>query len=198
MDRSENDRLVRLVDRLLATAEKALAHGAWDRAEEILRDILAVAPEDQRAAEMLQRVRSQDALPGGLRAMVTLLFSDIVRSTPMAEKAEPETMRDLFRIYRAAATGAITAMEGHVLQFQGDGIFACFGHPKSHGDDAQRAVLAGLEIVERMLKVGPEIRQRLGVEAPVRVGIHSGMVVAGLTSGVGGAPDVVGAATNMA
>ena len=69
----------------------------------------------------------------------------------LAEKAEPETMRDLFRIYRDAATGAINALEGHVLQFQGDGIVACFGHPKSHGDDAQRAVLAGLEIVERMV-----------------------------------------------
>ncbi|TMK53056.1 MAG: hypothetical protein E6G66_03045 [Actinobacteria bacterium] len=198
MDRSANDRLARLVDRLLATAEKALAHGAWDRAEEILQDILAVAPEDQRAAGMLQQVRSQDPLPGGLRAMVTLLFSDIVRSTPMAEKAEPETMRDLFRIYRDAATGAIDALEGQVLQFQGDGIFACFGHPKSHGDDAQRAVLAGLEIVERMLKVGPDIRRGLGVEAPVRVGIHSGTVVVGLTSGEGRLPDIVGAATNMA
>src|SRR5438132_442095 len=198
MDRSADERLERLVDRLLATAEKALAHGAWDRAEEILGDILAVAPEDRRAAEMLQRVRSQDALPDGLRAMVTLLFSDIVRSTPMAEKAEPETMRDLFRIYRDAATGAINALEGHVLQFQGDGIVACFGHPKTHGDDAQRAVLAGLEIVERMLKAGPDIRRSLGVEAPVRVGIHSGTVVVGLTSGEGRLPDVVGAATNMA
>src|SRR5207302_8537244 len=146
---------------------------------------------------MLQRVRSQDPLPGGLRAMVTLLFSDIVRSTPMAENAEPETMRDLFRVYRDAATGAIDAMEGNVLQFQGDGVFACFGHPKAHGDDAQRAVLAGLDIVERMHKVGPDIRRRLGVEAPVRVGIHSGTVVVGRL-GEGGLPDVVGAATNMA
>src|SRR3982074_2167150 len=162
MDRSANDRLVRLVDRLLAMAEKALVQGAWDRAEEILRDILDVAPEDQRAAEMLRRARRGDALPRGQRAVVTLLFSDIVRSTPMAENAEPETMRDLFRVYRDAATGAIDAVEGKVLQFQGDGIFACFGHPKAHGDDATRAVLAGLDIVERMLKVGPDIRRRRG------------------------------------
>src|SRR2546421_4515936 len=198
MDRSAGNQLVQLVDRLLAKAEKALAHGAWDRAEEILQDILAVAPEDQRAAEMLQLVRLQDPLPAGQRAVVTLLFSDIVRSTPMAENAEPETMRDLFRVYRDAATGAIDAMEGNVLQFQGDGVFACFGHPKAHGDDAQRAVLAGLDIVERMLKVGPDIRRRLGVEAPVRVGIHSGTVVIGLTSGEGRLPDIVGAATDMA
>ncbi|MCW3035699.1 MAG: putative CyaI3 adenylate/guanylate cyclase [Actinobacteria bacterium] len=198
MDRSAGNQLVQLVDRLLAKAEKALAHGAWDRAEEILGDILAVAPEDRRAAEMLQLARLQDPLPGGLRAMVTLLFSDIVRSTPMAELAEPETMRDLFGIYRDAATGAIDALEGQVLQFQGDGVFACFGHPKAHGDDARRAVLAGLDIVERMRKVAPDIRRRLGIEAPVRVGIHSGTVVLAPTLGEGGLPGVVGAATNMA
>jgi class 3 adenylate cyclase/tetratricopeptide (TPR) repeat protein len=198
MDRSAGSQLVQLVDRLLAKAEKALAHGAWDRAEEILGDILAVAPEDHRAAEMLQLARLQDTLPGGQRAVVTLLFSDIVRSTPMAENAEPETMRDLFRIYRDAATGAIDALEGQVLQFQGDGVFACFGHPKAHGDDARRAVLAGLDIVARMRKAGPDIRQRLGVEAPVRVGIHSGTVVVAPTLGEGGLPGVVGAATNMA
>jgi tetratricopeptide (TPR) repeat protein len=89
-------------------------------------------------------------------------------------------------------------MEGNVLQFQGDGVFACFGHPRAHGDDARRAVLAGLDIVERMRKVGPDIRRRLGVEAPVRVGIHSGTVVVGRMLGEGGLPDVVGAATNMA
>jgi class 3 adenylate cyclase len=198
MDRSAGNQLVQLVDRLLAKAEKALAHGAWARAEEILRDILEVAPEEQRATEMLRLARLQDALPGDQRAVVTLLFSDIVRSTPMAEHAEPETMRDLFRIYRDAATGAIDAMEGNVLQFQGDGVFACFGHPRAHGDDARRAVLAGLDIVERMRKVGPDIRGRLGVEAPVRVGIHSGTVVVGRMLGEGGLPDVVGAATNMA
>jgi class 3 adenylate cyclase len=198
MDRSADSQLVQLVNRLLAKAEKALALGAWDRAEEILGDILAVAPEEPRAADMLQLARLQDALPGGQRAVVTLLFSDIVRSTPMAEQAEPETMRDLFRIYRDAATGAIDALEGKVLQFQGDGVFACFGHPKAHGDDARRAVLAGLDIVERMHKVGPDIRRRLGVDAPVRVGIHSGTVVVGPTLGEGGLPDLVGAATNVA
>src|SRR5438105_4441474 len=197
-DRSATGSLGRLVDRLLHSAERAAAQGAWDEVEEIVKDVLAAAPENERAADLLRQARVHQSRSGGERVLVSLLFSDIVRSTDMAEAAEPETIRDLFRIYRDVATGAIDALGGVVLQFQGDGVVACFGHPKAHEDDGQRAVLAGLEIVDRMARIGPEIRRRLGVEAPVRVGIHSGTVVAGLASGTGGGPDVVGAATNVA
>jgi class 3 adenylate cyclase len=190
--------LSRLVERLLVTAEKAAAQGAWDGVEEILHDVLAVAPGNRRATAMLQQAGIQQSLSGGQRALVSLLFSDIVRSTDMAEHAEPEIIRDLFRMYRDVASDAIGSMEGNVLQFQGDGIVACFGHPKAHGDDAQRAVLAGLGIVDGMAKIGARIRQRLGVEAPVRVGVHTGTVVTGFSSGAGRQPDVVGAATNLA
>jgi hypothetical protein len=91
--------LARLVDRLLTVAERAAAHGAWDRAEEIAQHILAVAPEDRRAADLLQRARVQESPPAGERALVNLLFADIVRSTDshtktrLALPVQPASMR---------------------------------------------------------------------------------------------------------
>src|SRR5438034_11462152 len=93
---SSCDRLVRLLDRLLLSAEHAANLGMWDRVEEIAGDILAVAPEEKRAEDLLQRARLEQSLPSGQRALVTLLFSDLVGSTAMADATEPETMRDLF------------------------------------------------------------------------------------------------------
>ena len=193
------DRLAHLIQRLLIGADSAAASGAWDRVTAIADDILAVAPDHQRAAAMLERARNEQSLSEGQRAFVSLIFSDIVESTDLADMTDPEIVRDLFKLYRQAATEAIEGLGGTVLQFQGDGIVACFGYPNVHEDDATRAVLAGLELVERMAAAGPELRRSYGIDAAIRVGIHTGtVVVAGLTSGVVDAADIVGAAANIA
>ena len=71
-----------------------------------------------------------------------------------------------------------------MLQFQGDGVVACFGYPAAHEDDARRAVLAALRLVERMAHAGIELRRRHGIEPAIRVGVHSGtVVIAGLAVG---------------
>src|SRR6516225_835446 len=136
-------RLARLLDRLLTAGESAAAAGAWDRVVEIAEDILAVAPEHEWAVAMLERAQREQVLPEGQRALVSLLFSDIVGSTDLADVAEPETVLDVLKVYREAATDAVESLGGTVLQFQGDGIVACFGYPRVHEDDARRAVLAG-------------------------------------------------------
>ncbi len=195
-----DDRFARLIDRLLIEAEAAAASSAWDRASAIAEDILSVAPADGRASAMLERARAERSLPHGQRAFVSVLFSDIVRSTDLAEVADPEIVRDLFKIYREAGTEAIQEMGGHVLQFQGDGIVACFGYPTVHEDDAKRAVLAALGLIERMTAHAPELWDRYGVELALRIGIHTGTVV--VTSPETGtalaSSDVVGAALNVA
>ncbi|MDP9332424.1 MAG: AAA family ATPase [Actinomycetota bacterium] len=197
-DRAE-DRLAHLIDRLLIDADSAASGGAWDRVTAIADDILAVVPDNQRAAAMLVRARNEQSLSEGQRAFVSLIFSDIVESTDLADVTDPEIVRDLFKVYRRAATEAIEGLGGTVLQFQGDGIVACFGYPNAHEDDAIRAVLAGLELVERMAAAGPGLRRSYGIDAAIRVGIHTGtVVVAGLTSGVANASDIVGAAANIA
>jgi class 3 adenylate cyclase len=193
-------RVARLIDRLLIQAEAAAGSGAWDRASALAEDILSVAPDDGRASAMLERARAERSLPHGQRAFVSVLFSDIVRSTDLAEVADPEIVRDLFKLYREAGTAAIEEMGGHVLQFQGDGIVACFGYPTVHEDDAKRAVLAALGLVERMTARAPELWDRYGVELPLRIGIHTGtVVVASPETGTGHASsDIVGAALNVA
>ena len=103
----------------------------------------------------------------------------------MAEVAEPEVIQDVFVLYRRVAAETIEELGGRVLQFQGDGVVACFGYPTAHEDDARRAVMAALGLIERMAHAGNELHRRHGIEPAIRVGVHSGtVVVAGLASGV--------------
>ena len=193
-----DDRLARLLTRLLAGMDAAAATGAWDRVTEMGEDVLAVDPDNQRAKALVERAQAEQPLPEGQRAFVSLIFSDIVRSTNLAEKSEPEVVRAVFNLYRQAATEAVHEMDGRILQFQGDGVVACFGYPNVHEDDARRAVMAGLGLVERMAEGRTELRRRYGVETEIRVGVHSGtMVVTGLASGAVDASDLVGAAANL-
>ncbi len=192
------DRLARLITRLLAGMDAAAAGGAWDRVTEMAEDVLAVDPGNQRAAALLERAQVGQPLPEGQRAFVSLIFSDIVRSTNLAEKSEPEIVRGVFTLYREAATEAIHDLDGRILQFQGDGVVACFGYPNVHEDDARRAVMAGLGLVERMADGRTELRRRYGIDTEIRVGVHSGtVVVTGLASGAVDASDIVGAAANL-
>ena len=165
--------------------DAAASIGAWDRVVELAEDVLAVDPPNQRAASMLERATLERSLPGGQRAFVSLVFADIVQSTDMAEVAEPEVIQDVFALYRRVAAETIEELGGRVLQFQGDGVVACFGYPVAHEDDARRAVLAALRLVERMAQAAIELGRRHGIEPAIRVGVHSGtVVIAGLASGV--------------
>ena len=111
--------------------DAAAAGGAWDRVTEMAEDVLAVDPGNQHATALLERAQVEQPLPEGQRAFVSLIFSDIVRSTNLAEKSEPEIVRSVFTLYREAATEAIHELDGRILQFQGDGVVACFGYPTS-------------------------------------------------------------------
>ena len=196
---SAEDRLSLLIDRLLASMDAAASMGAWDRVVELANDVLAVDPPNRRAATMIERAKLERSLPGGQRAFVSLVFADIVQSTDMAEVAEPEVIQDVFVLYRRVAAETIEELGGRVLQFQGDGVVACFGYPVAHEDDARRAVLAALRLVERMTHAGVELNRRHGIEPAIRVGVHSGtVVVAGLNSGVIDGSAIAGSAPNVA
>ena len=196
---SAEDRLARLIDRLLASMDSAASIGAWDRLVEQANDILAVDPSNERAASMLERATLERSLPGGQRAFVSLVFADIVQSTDMAEVSEPEVIQDVFVLYRRVAAETIEELGGRVLQFQGDGVVACFGYPVAHEDDARRAVLAALRLVERMEHAGIELKRRHDIEPAIRVGVHSGtVVIAGLASGVIDGSALAGSVPNVA
>ncbi|MGH7353559.1 MAG: adenylate/guanylate cyclase domain-containing protein, partial [Candidatus Rokuibacteriota bacterium] len=94
---------------------------------------------------------------------------------------DPEDLREVVRAYQMAGAEVIACFDGHIAQYLGDGLLVYFGYPRAHEDDAQRAVRAGLGIIDAVgvLNAGPE--QRLAV----RVGIHTGPVVVGQVGSAG-------------
>ena len=201
MTTSAETMLSRLLERLLTAAETSLEAGDLEPARATAEEVRAVDPDNRRAAVILERVAAQSAGSLGQRALVTLLFSDLVGSTMLSERVEPEQLRDLFSSYRALAREAVTRYGGNLVQFSGDGVLAAFGHPDPHEDDARRAVLAGLDLVVAMSDARADLERRLGGAAEVRVGIHTGRVVIsdlGTGSGVAERDSIVGVVPNLA
>lgn len=197
---SAESRLNNLIERLLATADAAATAGDWPQVRAVAEDVLAVEPDNQQALAFVARASTASAAPVGQRAFMTIVFSDLVDSTPLADLSEPEVVRDLFEIYRAAAVRSFEKYGGKVVNFLGDGIIATFGYPDSHEDDARRAVLASLDLIEGMKAADAVAQQRHGVPAKVRVGIHTGqVVVADIGSGATIERDaIVGVVPNLA
>ncbi len=113
------------------------------------------------------------------RRQLTVMFSDLVDSTALSERLDPEELRDLIRAYQQASAEVIGRYDGHVAQYLGDGLLVYFGHPRAHEDDAHRAVLAGLGIIAAMRTLNSKLAQRAQARLSVRIGIHTGMVVVG-------------------
>jgi class 3 adenylate cyclase len=198
---SAETRLARLLQRLLDAAATSLAAGDLEPARSTAEEVRAVDPDNRRAAEILRAVSVRRLGPSGERALMTLLFSDLVGSTMLSERVEPEQLRDLFAFYRAAARDAVQRYRGSLVHYSGDGILASFGHPEAHEDDARRAVLAGLDLATAMRDARTELDRRFGVAPEVRVGIHTGRVVVTDLSGDDSVADrdsIVGLVPNLA
>jgi Adenylate and Guanylate cyclase catalytic domain len=84
----------------------------------------------------------------GERRQLTVMFCDLVGSTALAARLDPEDMGDLIRAFQGAVTAAVRRFDGHVAKWMGDGALVYFGYPRAHEDDAERAARAGLGIVE--------------------------------------------------
>jgi class 3 adenylate cyclase len=82
--------------------------------------------------------------PEAERRQLTVLFCDLVGSTALAVKLDPEDMREVIRAFQDSCAAVVTHMGGHVARFMGDGLLVYFGYPQAHEDDAERAVRAGL------------------------------------------------------
>src|SRR5947209_13444129 len=128
------------------------------------------------------------------RKMVTVLFADLVDSTGMASRLDPERTREVLGAFFDGAVEELQSLRGRPEKFIGDAVMAVFGLPSVQEDDALRAVRAGLAIVARSLRIG----KALGLDQPlqVRVGIESGEAATGV--GPAGQLLVTGAAVNAA
>jgi class 3 adenylate cyclase/predicted ATPase len=117
------------------------------------------------------------------RRQLTVLFCDLVDSTRLAAGLDPEDWREVVRAYQQVATRVVERFEGHVAQYLGDGLLVYFSYPQAHEDDAERAVRAGLGIVDAVAQRNPELQQIHNVSLAVRIGIHTGPVVVGEMGG---------------
>jgi class 3 adenylate cyclase/tetratricopeptide (TPR) repeat protein len=134
------------------------------------------------------------------RRQLTILFADLVGSTRMSRALDPEMLRELISDYRQHVDEAVVQAGGEIARYMGDGVLAYFGYPQAHENDAARGVHAGTEIVRRLTGAAPEFERLYGVRPEVRLGIHTGVVVAGdlATGTLFERMSVVGDAPNIA
>src|SRR5262249_51776800 len=119
------------------------------------------------------------------RRQLTVMFCDLVDSTRLSGRLDPEVLRDVVRSYQRLCDDVIGRFQGHIAQYLGDGILAYFGYPAAHEDDAQRAVRAALGILAALQGLNASLKREKSVELSVRLGIHTGLVVVGQVGGSG-------------
>src|SRR5262245_6035331 len=118
-------------------------------------------------------------LPDAARRQLTVMFCDVVDSTTLSTQLDPEEYRDVLRAYQAACVEAIQRFDGYIAQHLGDGLLVYFGFPTAHEDDAQRAILAGLGMLDAMHTLNTRLVQEHGIRLSIRVGLHTGLTVIG-------------------
>lgn len=157
-----------------------------------LRAIAALSPPASAAARRPAAQLENSAE----RRQLTVLFCDLVGSTALSARLDPEDTRAVISAYHEACAQAIHSETGYVANYMGDGALAYFGYPTAREDDAERAVRAGLAIVERV----SELREPNGAPLRARVGIATGVVVVGelIGANVAGQSGVVGDTPNLA
>jgi class 3 adenylate cyclase/tetratricopeptide (TPR) repeat protein len=111
------------------------------------------------------------------RRQLTIMLCDLVGSTALSARLDPEDMRAVIGAYHAACAEIVPTYDGFITEFRGDGILAYFGYPRAHEDDAERAVRAGLDIIAALARLETRAPEPL----QVRIGIATGLVVIGLS-----------------
>jgi class 3 adenylate cyclase len=136
------------------------------------------------------------AAPQAERRQLTVIFVDLVGSTALSSRLDPEEMRSVLHAYQNAVIGEIARVGGHLAKLMGDGVLAYFGWPTADEDDPERAVHAGLTIVQAVRRLSTP----LGEPLAARVGIATGLVIVGDLIGEGAAREeaIVGEMPNLA
>lgn len=155
-------------------AAPAAARGAALGAREAL--VEKMMPKE--VAAKLDAARTSKTVEGE-RRIVTILFCDVKGSTAMAEQLDPEEWAEIMNNAFEFLIKPVHDYEGTVARLMGDAILAFFGAPLAHEDDPQRAILAGLEIIQGIEAYREKIQKRYGMDFSVRVGLNTGLVVVG-------------------
>lgn len=177
------------IDELLDRAIAAINRGDRTTASALAERVLAVESGNRDAEDLL----ATPAAGSGELRRLTILFADVVDSTALSSRIEPETYRTVIGRYRQQVNDIVDRYEGHIFSTKGDGLLAVFGHPKAHENDVRRAVQAGLDITRDVARLSERVRSRFGFDIAVRVGVHRGLVYLDVTQ-----DDVYGLGANLA
>src|SRR5271170_2410048 len=152
--------------------------------------LAGAAPATPQAAPVTEP-KSQDTAE---RRQVTVMFSDLVGSTALSARMDPEDLREVISAYQKCVAETVRRFGGFVARYMGDGVLVYFGYPEAHEDDAEQAVRAGLELIAAV----PALNSPVSLQT--RIGIATGMVVVGDLIGSGDAQErgIVGETPNLA
>jgi class 3 adenylate cyclase/predicted ATPase len=184
------------------TAEdlKELGISSFGHRRRLLSAINALGggPPTRDVAQLATSVASAPTSPPPIdaeRRQLTVMFCDLVGSTELSARLDPEDLREVIAAYHRAVADAVRSLDGFVAKYMGDGVLVYFGYPRAHEDDAERAVRAGLGVIDAVGRLDVK-----SVALRARVGIATGLVVVGDLIGEGSAQEqsVVGETPNLA
>jgi class 3 adenylate cyclase len=182
-------------DDLIALGVTSIGHR-----RKLLAAIAALRPATQSALETTAAgsttlSRAPTAVVGAERRQVTVMFCDLVGSTALSLQLDPEDLWQVIGAYHSCVTQTIGRYNGFVAKYMGDGVLVYFGYPQAHEDDAERAVRAGLALVDAVAAIATA-----NSKLSLRIGIGTGIVVVGDLIGEGSAQEqaVVGETPNLA
>ncbi len=169
--------------------ELRLPHGARLK---LLRAVAAIGTGEQTPTS--PAVTPPAARTDAERRQVTVMFSDLVGSTALSARMDPEDLREVISTYQKCVAETVRHFDGFVAKYMGDGVLVYFGYPQAHEDDAERAVRAGLELIAAVTAL------KSPVPLQARVGVATGLVVVGDLIGAGAAQEqaIVGETPNLA
>ena len=217
---SEHDIDAALLTRLSAEDLKELGVASIGHRRRLLDAIAALhAPETRAAADSAVTPEAKPAAQTEAeRRQLTVMFCDLVGSTALSGRLDAEDLREVIGAYHRRVADAVRRFDGFVAKYMGDGVLVYFGYPQAHEDDAERAVRAGLAVVEAVAALAPHPGPLPGGEGAgaafllplgegqgeggmqVRIGIATGLVVVGDLTGEGASQEqaVVGETPNLA
>ncbi|HEX3535229.1 MAG TPA: AAA family ATPase [Stellaceae bacterium] len=146
------------------------------------------------AAPAANELPQYQTLSGAERRQLTVMFCDLVGSTALSARLDPEDLREVIAAYHRSVTEIVVESGGFIARYMGDGVLAYFGYPQAHEDDAERAVRAGLGAIDAVARTDVK-----SLKLQARVGIATGLVVAGELIGEGASQEqsVVGETPNL-
>ena len=181
---------------LMAEDLKDLGIGSVGHRRKLLNAIATLRPEVSAPTPLSDTSLATDKVTGDSaeRRQITVMFSDLVGSTALSARMDAEDLREVISAYQRCVAETVRRSGGFVARYMGDGVLIYFGYPAAHEDDAERAVRAGLALIDAVAAL--PAREPL----QVRIGAATGMVVVGdiLGSGEGQEHDIVGGTPNLA